>query len=81
MNIGLGIGWSTTDLDFWSYASGLDKKVEEDDAALERMSQEEEAREGMEAVAHFEAEVDEEDEKTVEDTAIDQRTPTQEHHL
>lgn len=80
MNIGLGIGWSTTDLDFWSYASGLDKKVEEDDAALERMSQEEEAREGMEAVAHFEAEVDEEDEKTVEDTAIDQRTPTQEHH-
>lgn len=81
MNIGLGIGWSTTDLDFWSYASGLDKKVEEDDAALERMSQEEEAREGMEAVAHFEAEVDEEDETTVEDTAIDQRTPTQEHHL
>lgn len=81
MNIGLGIGWSTSDLDFWSYASGLDKKVEEDDAALERMSQEEEAREGMEAVAHFEAEVDEEDETTVEDTAIDQRTPTQEHHL
>lgn len=56
MNIGLGIGWSATDLDFWSYASGLDQKAEEDDAALERLSQEEEARQGIEAVAHFEAE-------------------------
>jgi hypothetical protein len=55
MNIGLGIGWSRTDLNFWSYASGLDKKVEEDDAAFERMSQEEETRQGIEAVAHFEA--------------------------
>lgn len=54
MNIGLGIGWATTDIDFWSYASGLDKRVEEDDAALEKKSQEEEAREGIEAVAHFE---------------------------
>ena len=56
MNIGLGIGWPATDLDFWSYASGLDRKAEEDDAALERLSQEEEARQGIEAVAHFEAE-------------------------
>lgn len=35
MNIGLGIGWSTTDIDFWSYASGVIKNVEEDEAKLE----------------------------------------------
>jgi len=35
MNVGLGIGWSATDIDFWSYASGLDKKAEEDEAQLE----------------------------------------------
>lgn len=78
MNIGLGIGWSTTDLDFWSYASGLDNKVEEDDATLERMEQEEEARQGMKAVAQFEAMADE-DENVVDDVPIDQRTPAQGH--
>jgi hypothetical protein len=35
MNVGLGIGRSTTDIDFWSYVSGLDKAVKEDDARLE----------------------------------------------
>jgi hypothetical protein len=33
MNVALGIGWSSTEIDFWSYVSGLDMKVEEDDAA------------------------------------------------
>jgi hypothetical protein len=43
MNIGLGIGWSATDIDFWSYASGLDKTVERDEAeARERGEKEKE---------------------------------------
>jgi len=49
MNIGLGIGWSATDIDFWSYASGLDKKAEEDDAKLEEAERLEEERAKMEA--------------------------------
>lgn len=34
MNVGLGIGWSTTEIDFWSYASRLDQKLQEEDAKL-----------------------------------------------
>lgn len=40
MNVGLGIGWSTTDIDFWSYVSGLDKTAEKDDAAFEAREKE-----------------------------------------
>lgn len=56
MNVGLGIGWSTTDIDFWSYASGLDKRVEEDDAELERKEKEAERREMEEVDAYAEVE-------------------------
>jgi hypothetical protein len=49
MNVALGIGWSATDIDFWSYASGLDKKVEEDDAKLEETERLEAEREKTEA--------------------------------
>jgi hypothetical protein len=37
MNIGLGIGRSTAEIDFWSYASGLDIKVEEDDMKVREL--------------------------------------------
>jgi len=47
MNIGLGIGWTTTDIDFWSYASGLERKVVEDDAKLEAREREEEEKAKM----------------------------------
>lgn len=52
MNVGLGIGWSTTDIDFWSYASGLDKKVEEDAAQLEEAERLEAEKEKMAAGEH-----------------------------
>jgi len=40
LNVPLGIGWSAADVDFWSYASGLDKTVAQDDAALEAKEKE-----------------------------------------
>ncbi|KZP31343.1 hypothetical protein FIBSPDRAFT_849833 [Athelia psychrophila] len=39
MNVPLGIGWSAADIDFWSYASGLDQTVEQDEAELEAKEQ------------------------------------------
>jgi hypothetical protein len=42
MNVGIGIGWTTTNIDFWSYASGLEQKVVEDDMNLEAKEREEE---------------------------------------
>ncbi|KIM85209.1 hypothetical protein PILCRDRAFT_817208 [Piloderma croceum F 1598] len=42
MNVGIGIGWTTTDIDFWSYASGLERKVVEDDMNLKAKEREEE---------------------------------------
>jgi hypothetical protein len=41
MNVGIGIGWTTTDIDFWSYASGLERKVVEDDMNLRAKEREE----------------------------------------
>jgi hypothetical protein len=52
MNVALGIGWSATDIDFWSYASGLDKKVEEDEAQLEEAERLEAEKEKMASSEH-----------------------------
>jgi len=44
MNVALGIGWSSTEIDFWSYVSGLDLKVEEDDVAVRERGEKEKAK-------------------------------------
>lgn len=41
LNVGLGVSWATTEIDFWSYASDLDKRVEEEEAMMEEREKEE----------------------------------------
>lgn len=45
MNVSLGVGWSAADIDFWSYASGLDKTVALEDAKLGELEQQREREE------------------------------------
>jgi hypothetical protein len=57
MNIGLGIGWSATEIDFWSYATGLDRRVEEDDAKLGAWEKEEKGKAKVENQAEVSVEI------------------------
>lgn len=59
LNVPLGIGWSAADVDFWSYASGLDKTVAQDDAALEAKEKEAERNDADTIDAYTEVEAGE----------------------
>ncbi|KAF7969353.1 hypothetical protein HWV62_27693 [Athelia sp. TMB] len=59
LNVPLGIGWSAADVDFWSYASGLDKTVAQDDAALEAKEKEAERNDANTIDAYTEVEAGE----------------------